>query len=86
MNNKRGNVNLSSCTNCGLVVDLKNIKYIPIELPDNPKEDEKDRWGNLVTEDVHFNPNLIWPKDSVSPLDTWECPLCGTFNANVEEC
>lgn len=38
MNNKRGNVNLSSCTNCGLVVDLKNIKYIPIELPDNPKE------------------------------------------------
>lgn len=76
-------MNLASCTGCGNVIDLKRVKYIPMELPDNPDDEKfRDKDGSFDIEiECHYNPNLIWED---TPLDTWECVICGEFNGKKE--
>ena len=78
-------MNLASCKDCGLVIDLDKVKFIHTELPDYP-EDEKRRGldGELNHKiDCHYNPDIVWQDQG--PLDTWQCPICKEFNGKGEE-
>lgn len=72
-------MNLASCEQCGNVVDLKHIEFIPMQLPNDPDNDQRDSDGDLLTSDSHYNPDLVWG-DGCSPLETWQCRICDEFN------
>ena len=67
-------MNLKSCSNCGVVVDLDRIEFLD-PYPDEGK-DKDDYYGEV-------DDKLIWGGDGY--LDTWKCPVCETYNG-VEKC
>lgn len=80
-------MNLASCKNCGIVIDLDHVKFIPSEIPDDPKDESKrDEDGFLPMEvETSYNPNCIWARSDMGPLDTWQCPICTEYNAKGED-
>lgn len=71
-------MNLKSCDNCGIVIDMKKVDFIQTDIPCNPFETELDKDGNFITEDLCINPNIIFVDDC--PVDTWKCPVCKSYN------
>jgi len=67
-------MNLSSCYNCGIVVDLTFVQFIEI-YPDEGV-DEDDYYGEM-------NSDVIW-RDG-SPQETWKCPICDSFNCKEKD-
>lgn len=76
-------MDLHSCENCGIVINVKKVKMIPMDVPDDPKETETDEDGYLITEDTHYNDDIVW--EDHSPLETWSCPVCKEFNGISKE-
>lgn len=78
-------MDLHSCKNCGVVMDMDKTPFIHSELPDNPEDEKKrdeDGYFNFEIE-CHYNPDIIWGESS--PLNTWQCPVCKEFNGKGEE-
>ena len=59
-------MNLTSCSNCGVVIDRDYVEFID----PYPNADD-DSCGEV-------NPNVIWY--CKEPIRTWKCPVCQTFN------
>jgi hypothetical protein len=79
-------MNLASCKECGIVIDLDKVKFIEMEMPDDPDDEKlRDEDGCFDFEvDTSYNPDCIWPRDACSPLDTWQCSVCNEFNGKGE--
>ncbi len=73
-------MNLQSCKGCGAVFDNKKVKLIEMELPEEGESDEKDEDGFYTTEHLRYNPDNVWGYRGSGPLETWQCPICATFN------
>ena len=71
-------MDIESCNGCSLVFDMKKVKFINMYVPDNPEDNKEDEDGDLLTEDYHYNENIVWENNT--PLDTWQCPVCKEFN------
>ena len=69
-------MNLTSCENCGIVVDIKNIKLEPEYVDNEGNKIEHDYYSDA--DECFHNENLIWGENEY--LDTWKCPVCKNFN------
>lgn len=67
-------MNLTSCSKCCIVVNLKRMEFL------DPYPHEGEDMDNYYGE---TDENMIWGGDGY--LDTWKCPVCETYNG-VEKC